>query len=86
MGSAAYLRVDAVFRRWFQDAFGPVFRELAVHFEECVDVLDEVRTSAGGDAPEVVVRLYEQWLEKGDEQTEERLRNLGVILPGHGDS
>jgi hypothetical protein len=43
MGSAAYARVDLVFKRWFSDAFGPVFGELAVQFRACVAVLARIR-------------------------------------------
>ena len=43
MGAAAYYRVDVGFKRWFADAFGPLFRELAVRFDECVQVLEAVR-------------------------------------------
>ncbi len=40
MGQAAYARVDRVMRLWFADAFGPVFRELAGGFDQCVGLLD----------------------------------------------
>lgn len=43
MGSAAYARADEVFKRWFGDAFGEVFAELARHFQGCVEVLGQVR-------------------------------------------
>ena len=38
MGAAAYWRADRALKRWFTDAFGPVFRELALCFEDCVEL------------------------------------------------
>ncbi len=43
MGAAAYARADDVFKRWFGDAFGVVFAELARKFLSCVELLDAVR-------------------------------------------
>jgi hypothetical protein len=43
MGSAAYHRADQVFKRWFSDAFGDVFDELAKHFGGCVALLADIR-------------------------------------------
>jgi hypothetical protein len=53
MGSAAYGRADQVFKRWFSDAFGPVFRELAGRFGACVALIEEVREASerDGQAP-----------------------------------
>lgn len=50
MGSAAYARADDVFKRWFGDAFGVVFVELARKFQACVEVLGAVRADPG-DGP-----------------------------------
>ena len=80
MGAAAYHRVDLLLKRWFADAFGPVFAELAGRFRECVAVLDHIR--AAQDAhPDAVARMYEQWLRTGDEETAQRLRRRGLLLP-----
>ena len=82
MGTAAYARVDTVLRTWFADAFGPVFRELAGRFRECVDVLGGVR--AQHDADDDVATLYGTWLATGDETIARRLRRLGLVLPRGG--
>ncbi|HMV66355.1 MAG TPA: hypothetical protein PKA64_05860, partial [Myxococcota bacterium] len=58
MGSAAYERVDAVLKRWFSNAFGELFQELAARFHDCVRVLDAVRSAHDEDQ---VDRLYEAW-------------------------
>lgn len=80
MGSAAYARVDQVFKRFFANAFDDVFEELAARFRDCVRVLREVRRSVD-DEPDLPMRLYRAWVETGDAAAAERLRSLGLILP-----
>jgi hypothetical protein len=80
MGSAAYAQADQVFKRWFSDAFDDLFRELARHFRECVDVLREVRRTVDAE-PDLLGRLYQAWLETGSEAAAERLRAHGLLLP-----
>lgn len=80
MGSAAYARVDQVFKRWFANAFDGVFEELAGQFRDCVRVLRAVRRSVD-DEPDLPMRLYTEWVETGSEEAAERLRALGLILP-----
>ncbi len=63
MGSAAYHRCDQVFKRWFADAFGPVFHELSRHFEACVSLLSTVRAQA---SPDDLARAYQRWLIAAD--------------------
>jgi len=79
MGQAAYRRADAVFHRWFSDAFGPVFKELAIKFHDCVGLLSDVkRRTADSDCNPLAV--YARWLELGDEADAERLRKLGLLI------
>lgn len=85
MGAAAYHRVDQVFKRWFADAFGRVFGELSDGFRECVQVLRHVRALVD-DEPDVLLRLYNHWLETGSEQAAARLRERGLVLPPRGGS
>lgn len=79
MGSAAYARVDDVLKRWFADAFGPLFRELAAGFKGCVDLLDAVRDSHAGR--DDLTEMYEEWLETGCDKLATKLRRRGLILP-----
>ena len=78
MGSAAYNRVDALFKRLFSDAFGPVFGELAGRFTDCVGLLSSIR--ATGHASDAIMRLYEEWLATGDEEIADRLRERGLVV------
>jgi len=81
MGAAAYHRTDLLFKVLFSDAFGPVFRELAARFRECVGILSEVRAAQHKDQPDEILDLYEHWLATGDEQVRQRLLDKGLVVP-----
>lgn len=80
MGAAAYARVDEVFKLWFANAFDQVFEELSLGFEDCVRLIRQVR-AAVDDQPDVLMRLYTEWLETGSEQAKQRLRARGIVIP-----
>jgi hypothetical protein len=80
MGSAAYYRVDQVFKRWFSDAFGPVFTELAAQFGDCVGILERIRTKQD-ESPDDLGVLYAEWLQTGDTDIAARLKARGLVLP-----
>lgn len=80
MGSSAYHRVDQVFKRWFADAFGPVFRELADTFDGCVALVGHVADRCAEDDPTALLRLIEQWRRTGSEAAARRLRARHVPL------
>jgi len=80
MGSAAYHRVDQVFKRWFADAFGPVFGELADQFGDCVGILGRIRDKQD-ESPDDITLLYQEWLKTGAEDVATRLRARGLVLP-----
>ncbi|MEO0600508.1 MAG: hypothetical protein AAF211_03675 [Myxococcota bacterium] len=79
MGAAAYARVDEVFKLWFANAFDQVFEELSVGFEDCVRVIKQVRTAVD-EEPDVLMRLYRQWVETGSEDAKQRLRARGIVV------
>ncbi len=81
MGSAAYYRVDQVLKRWFADAFGPVFTELAMGFEGCARLLTAVRDAHLAEQPAEVLSLYDRYMRTGDAETASRLRAAGLLLP-----
>ena len=81
MGMAAYHKVDLVLKRWFSDAFGDVFHELAQGFRECVDLLDRVRARSAPDDAEGLLAAYEGWLLDGDRGTAATLYAGGLVLP-----
>ena len=57
MGAAAYYQVDQTFKTWFADAFGPVFKELANRFMECVHHRCS-KAVYGTDGSTSILRLY----------------------------
>ena len=78
MGESAY-RDLAVMGGWRSgDRTDPVFDELSQKFEDCVQLLGEVRE--GTPSHQDVIALYERYLATGDPRVEERLRTLGVLL------
>ncbi|MFK7929078.1 MAG: hypothetical protein AB8H79_12870 [Myxococcota bacterium] len=83
MGSAAYWRVDSTIKRWFADAFGPVFRELAMRFEGCVQLLDHVSERHDEAHPNTLLRLFRKWQETGSDEVARRLRAHGVVVPAN---
>jgi hypothetical protein len=78
MGTSAYLRVDDVLKRWFADAFGPIFRELAAGFRGCVSLLGAVREQH--ESRNDLTELYEEWLATGSEDVAAKLRRRGLVL------
>lgn len=79
MGAAAYQQVDLVLKRWFADAFGPVFLELATRFQECVDVLDRVR--ARNSDQNGLIAAYESWVLHGEPREAGALYAGGILVP-----
>jgi hypothetical protein len=61
------------------DAFSPIFAELAQKFVAFVDVLSEVseRTSCVSNAD--LLRLYEKWLKTGSRRSGQLLAERGVV-------
>lgn len=86
MGSGAYHRADRVFKTWFADAFGPVFHELAVRFQECVALVGEVKDADLDDASDDPVWLYQRYLATGSEIYAEKMRAMGLLIVPKRDS
>jgi hypothetical protein len=82
MGASAYHRVDQVFKRWFSDAFGHVFHELAETFTDCVELLTVVHERHVDDDTTTVMRLFEEWRRTGSEEAAKRLRARHLTLDG----
>lgn len=77
MGESAY-RDLAVMGGWrSSERADPVFDELASKFEDCVELIGEVRE--GVPSHSEMLALYERYLETGDARLAERLRNMGVL-------
>lgn len=80
MGSSAYYRVDQVFKRWFADAFGPVFQELSGAFRDCVELLTVVNERHTDDDAATLMRLIQEWQRTGSATAARRLRSRHIPL------
>ncbi len=80
MGENAYGSLSEEIRGTFRgNAFADVYRELATKFQVLIDVLNEVRDSAGGGSDVNVLRTYEVWLKTGSRRAENLLRQQGIV-------
>jgi hypothetical protein len=77
MGESAY-RDLSVMGGWRSGSRAdPVFDELSAKFQDCVELLGEIRE--GTPSHQDIVALYERYLETGDPVLHERLRGMGVL-------
>ena len=61
------------------DSLAPVFRELAEHFLDMVEVLEEVSERSSLTSANDLLRLYERWLQTGSPRSAQRLVEQGVV-------
>lgn len=85
MGIAAYDRCDQVLKRWFADAFGPVFMELSQNFEACVKLLTTVRGAASESTENDLVQAYQRWMLAAGTLGTDAPPAGGIILVGDPD-
>jgi hypothetical protein len=79
MGGGAYRSLSVNLRDTFRGrALRGVFVELAEKFQDMVDILNEMRASAGAMNDENLLRTYELWMKTGSLRAERLLRQAGV--------
>ncbi len=84
MGGNAYDSLSEEMRGTFRGrALAGVYKELAGKFQIVVDVLNEVRDSAGQSSDIDLLRTYEVWLRTGSKRAAELLKQNGVIPMPH---
>lgn len=81
LGSAAYRELAS---RLGGSSVREVYDELSSEFPKFVDVLADVRTQVNFSNADVST-LYQEWIRTRSEWVEDRLRSLGVLVPGPGD-
>ena len=86
IGRAAYLRLSAAREaragaRVGRPAGQDLFRELAQHFVDFVELLAEVAQRSRGVRYVDLLRLYDRYRERGSERDRDRLLRHGLILP-----
>jgi hypothetical protein len=82
VGSSAYQNAAAMLHTPGRTGHVDVLEELAVKFDEFVDVLAEVAEGAlamGARDERGVVKLYERWLKTGSSRIAEELGARGII-------
>lgn len=81
MGAAAYARLDSLLKRWFSDAFGNVFMELAERFRDAASLLRAVRHGCEDAAS--LDRLLAHWEDTRSEHVRRLLMRRGLLVaPG----
>ena len=80
MGGNAYGSLSEEVRGTFRgNAFGHIYRELAIKFQVLVDVLNEVRDEARQESDVDLLRTYEIWLKTGSRRAKNLLRQNGIV-------
>jgi len=80
MGATAYGRLAGLLRApGVVGGLEAVYGELALQFEVCSEVLQDVRDAVRAHSHSDILRLYEEWVTTGSPRAAERLRDLGVV-------
>jgi hypothetical protein len=80
MGENAYGSLSEEMRGTIRgEAFGHIYRELAVKFVTIVDVLHEVRDGTRQSSDVDLLRTYELWLKTGSRHAQRLLKENGVV-------
>ncbi|MFN3197314.1 MAG: hypothetical protein ACE366_02680 [Bradymonadia bacterium] len=84
VGGGAYMRAARSLNdRTGDNPFVALFRNLAVRFDELVEVINAISEDCFNRDPDIL-RLYDRFLETGEPRLAARLTTLGVVLPGDG--
>lgn len=76
MGGGAYASLSSILSR--EKTFAELYAELAKLFPNLVDVLAEVATEIYQRSNKDLLKLYERWLETGNEHLEDLLNKEGI--------
>jgi hypothetical protein len=78
MGSIAYARLCGMLGGP-ASGFGQIFEELSRGFQQCAELICEVKHEVKPCNDTDVIRLYEEFLKTGSPRVAERLKKLGVM-------
>ena len=80
MGATAYSQLSSLLRApGTGTGLDAVYAELADSFEQCSEVLQDVRDAVRAQTHSDILRLYEEWISTGSPRAAERLQELGVV-------
>ncbi len=82
VGISAYKHLAVLTGTGFGREADPVFFELGERFEECVELIADVRDDTSQVSDSDVLALYERWAATGDPVLARRLRAHGFSLEG----
>ncbi|OGQ22788.1 MAG: hypothetical protein A3I05_01850 [Deltaproteobacteria bacterium RIFCSPLOWO2_02_FULL_44_10] len=78
MGGSAYRSLAAMFEN--ETTFGEIYHELGEKFSSYVNVLTEIAPWHNAENYQNLIRLYERWLFKRDENVANLLRRQGIVI------
>jgi len=78
LGTSAYRHLAVLTGGGFSN--DSVFSSLGDRFEECVGVLEGVRSDGAPNSDSEILALYERWLATGDERVARRLEAKGMLI------
>lgn len=78
MGAGAYARLGTLLGGP-EEGFGAIFQELSRCFQECAELITEVRHEVQPCNDADVIKLYEEYIRTGSPRVGERLKKLGVV-------
>lgn len=82
VGISAYKHLAVVTGTGFGRQADPVFSELGERFDECVELIADVKDDSAQVSDSDVLALYERWVATGDPVLARRLRAHGFMLEG----
>jgi len=85
VGTSAYRHLAVLSGSGFGREADPVFTELGERFDECVELIADVKEDPEHTSDSEVLALYERWLSSGDPAIARRLAAHGFKLDGGGD-
>ena len=86
VGTSAYRHLAVLTGAGFGAQPSPVFTELGEKFDDCVELIADVKEDGRSASDSDVLALYERWVSTGDPVLARRLTAHGFVLDGGGET
>jgi hypothetical protein len=86
VGVSAYRHLAVITGMGFGRKADPVFSELGERFDDCVELIADVKEESRNASDADVLALYERWAATGDPVLARRLAAHGFVLDGGGET